>query len=156
MVRKASARISGFASFKSWVVSCALSHRNLYVPPAESAVLSEQSLALCVHNSAGTESTWHTVSNMADNVDWYAHLLDLQAGNLHAVQDVWEEGDHVIVAHGHIGNDLLESILLGGVVLVFLSTSRQFLAELRHFALVKSLVNLPIQVVCVDDCKRRR
>ena len=34
------------------------------------------------------------------------HLFDLQAGYVHAVYYVWKESHHIIIAHGHVGNNL--------------------------------------------------
>ena len=86
-----------------------------------------QSLALCEHSSGGRESTLQVVNGTnTPNVE-ILHLLDLQTWELHAIQYIWEQRHHVVVAHGHIGDDLLESILLGGVVLVLLSTPRKLL-----------------------------
>ena len=53
------------------------------------------------------------------------HLLDLQAMYLHAANDIREQGHHIIVAHGHIGHNLLEGDFLGCMVLVLLSTAIQ-------------------------------
>lgn len=50
-----------------------------------------------------------------------SHLLDLQYRNLHARNDIWEECDHVIVAHGHIRDYLLQGCLLGNMILVLLT-----------------------------------
>lgn len=53
------------------------------------------------------------------------HLLDLETRYVHASDYVREEGDHVVVAHGHVGNNLLESDLLDRMVLVLLSAAVQ-------------------------------
>lgn len=63
-----------------------------------------------------------------------AHLLDLQCRNHHALDNVGEEGGHVVVAHGHVGDNLLERDLLAGKVLVLLVTV-ELGAELCYFAL---------------------
>lgn len=51
------------------------------------------------------------------------HLLDLQAWDVHAAHDIGEEGYHVVVAHGHVRNNLLQGRLLRGEVLVLLSAA---------------------------------
>jgi len=38
------------------------------------------------------------------------------------LDDIGEQGDHIVVAHGHVGNNLLESNLLAEVTLVLLSS----------------------------------
>jgi hypothetical protein len=65
----------------------------------------------------------------------YGHLLDLEAGDMHATNNVREEGHHVIVAHGHVGDNLLEGRLLGGEVLVLLAAAVEFEAEFSDLAL---------------------
>lgn len=67
-----------------------------------------------------------------------AHLLDLQAGYLHTVYNVWEQRHHVIVAHGHVRYDLLQRDLFGRMVFVLLPTTIQFLSQFRNFALLTS------------------
>lgn len=56
------------------------------------------------------------------------HLFDFQYWYLHASDNIWEEGNHVIVAHGHICNDLLERVLLRGMIFVFLTRIGKFLS----------------------------
>ena len=53
----------------------------------------------------------------------YAHFLNLQAGNVHTADYIGKEGDHLVVAHGHVGNDLLESDLLLVEVLILLAAA---------------------------------
>lgn len=62
------------------------------------------------------------------------HLLDLESGDHHALDYVGEEGGHVVVAHGHVCDDLLEGDLLAGEVFVFF-VAVEFGAELGYFAL---------------------
>lgn len=63
-----------------------------------------------------------------------AHLLDLQGRYHHALDDVGEEGGHVVIAHGHVGDNLLERNLLAGKVLVLL-VAVELGTQLCHFAL---------------------
>ena len=65
----------------------------------------------------------------------YLHLLDFQRVDLHATNHVGKQSYHVIVAHGHIGNNLLQSNLLGTEVLVLLAAARKLDAELCNFPL---------------------
>lgn len=67
--------------------------------------------------------------------DWHVHLLDLQAGQVHTADDIREQADHIIVAHSHVGHDLLERNLFGRIVLVLLTTTAEFLAQLCDFSL---------------------
>ena len=53
------------------------------------------------------------------------HLLDLQTLNGHAGDDIGEQANHVVVTHGHVGDNLLESNLLLGKVLVLLAAAVQ-------------------------------
>ena len=69
-----------------------------------------------------------------------SHLLDLQTGYLHARYDVWEKSDHVVVAHSHICDDLLQRDLLCRVVLVLLPAAVQLLTQFCYFALWKPLM----------------
>jgi hypothetical protein len=62
------------------------------------------------------------------------HFLDLEGWNHHALNDIGEQGSHVIVAHGHVCNNLLERYLLPRKVLV-LFVALEFSAQLRDFAL---------------------
>jgi hypothetical protein len=56
---------------------------------------------------------------------------------LHAVDDIWKECDHVIIAHGHVCNNPFQGNLLGRVVLVFLTADGLKLSpELRYFTLL--------------------
>ena len=57
----------------------------------------------------------------------YKHLLDLQARYLHTANNVREKRYHIIVAHGHIGHDLLEGNLLYRIVLVLFASTVQLL-----------------------------
>lgn len=67
---------------------------------------------------------------------WSAlHLLDLEAWNRHAIDNVGKQRDHVIVAHRHVGHNLLQGDLLRGKVLVLLVPKLELLAELRDLAL---------------------
>lgn len=63
------------------------------------------------------------------------HLFDLQTRYLHTADNVRKEGHHVVIAHCHVGNDLLESNLLRGVVLVFLPSAVELQSQLGDFAL---------------------
>ena len=56
---------------------------------------------------------------------------------MHACDDIWEETNHIIVAHGHVGYDLLEGDLLRRVILVFLASAVQLLTQLGHLPLRK-------------------
>lgn len=53
------------------------------------------------------------------------HLFYLEALYVHAPDDVGEEGHHVVVAHRHVGDDLLERNLLGDIAPVLLPTRVQ-------------------------------
>ena len=52
-----------------------------------------------------------------------SHLLDLQALDLHATHNIGKQGYHIVVTHGHVGNNLLESDLLGRLVFVLFATA---------------------------------
>jgi hypothetical protein len=62
------------------------------------------------------------------------HLLNFQARNVHAGNNIWEQRNHVIVAHGHVGDNLLKRDLLAREVLLLLSAAVQLEAKLGHFA----------------------
>lgn len=51
------------------------------------------------------------------------HLLYFQTGQVHTVNDVREQANHIVIAHGHVGDDSLKSYLLSGMVLVLLATA---------------------------------
>lgn len=55
------------------------------------------------------------------------HFLDFKYRDLHTSHDVRKEGDHIVVAHRHVGDDFLERIFLSGMVFVLLAGSRKFL-----------------------------
>ena len=80
------------------------------------------------HNSGGTGSTCEAVKHSQIVESCLLHLLDLQNLNIHAVYNVWEKCNHVVVAHGHVGHNLLECILLCGIVLILLAAVGQLLA----------------------------
>ena len=63
-----------------------------------------------------------------------SHLFDLKGWNHHALYDVWKQRGHIVIAHGHIRNYLLERYLLLGEVLVLL-VALEFGAQLGDFAL---------------------
>lgn len=74
-------------------------------------------------------------------MDVHAHLLNLQAGNVHAADDIGKQRDHVVVAHGHVGDNLLEGNLLAMVGLVLFASRRlQFLSEFGHLALLEARI----------------
>lgn len=54
------------------------------------------------------------------------HLFDFQAGYRHTVDDVGKQSHHIVVAHSHVGHNLLQRNLLGRVVLVFPPPAGQF------------------------------
>ncbi len=56
------------------------------------------------------------------------HFLDFSGLDLHAIDDIWKECHHVVIAHCHVCDDLLEGVLLEGVIFVLLSSARQLLA----------------------------
>jgi len=62
------------------------------------------------------------------------HLLDLKRRNHHALDDIWEQRSHVVIAHGHIGNYLLERNLLSREVFILL-VALELGAQLGDFAL---------------------
>jgi len=64
-----------------------------------------------------------------------AHLLDLQTRYLHATNNIWKQSHHIIIAHGHVGNDLLQRNLLRRMILVLLPSTVQLQPQLRYFAL---------------------
>lgn len=70
-----------------------------------------------------------------DHIRLCVHFLDLPIFNLHTIDHIGKECNHVIIAHGHISNDLLESHLLGSMVLVLLDSIAELLAEFCNFAL---------------------
>lgn len=72
---------------------------------------------------------------------YYIHFLDLQAWNLHTANNIGEQSYHVVVAHGHVGHDLLEGNLLGRVILVLLTTTVELQSQLRNFSLNQNLVS---------------
>ena len=49
------------------------------------------------------------------------HFLDFKTLDTHAVHNIGKQSNHIVVAHGHVCNNLLESDLFGCMVLVFLS-----------------------------------
>jgi len=85
--------------------------------------------------------------NMTRQIEELAdiHLLDLEALDLHAADNVRKQSNHVVIAHGHVGNDLLESDLLGGVVLILFTTHGELLTELSHFPLSTMRYDISIQ-----------
>ena len=54
-----------------------------------------------------------------------AHLFNFQALDGHAGDNIGKQTDHVIVTHGHVGDNLLEGNLLLGKVLVLLAAAVQ-------------------------------
>ena len=54
---------------------------------------------------------------------------------MHAANNVREEGDHVVVAHGHVCDNLLEGRLLCREVLVLLAAAVELEAEFGDLAL---------------------
>jgi hypothetical protein len=62
------------------------------------------------------------------------HFLNFQRWYLHALNDVWKQRRHVIVAHRHISHNLLKSNLLLREVLILL-VAVELGAELGDFAL---------------------
>lgn len=54
---------------------------------------------------------------------------------MHAANNVRKEGNHVIVAHGHVGDNLLEGGLLGGEVLILLSAAVELETKFGDLAL---------------------
>lgn len=63
------------------------------------------------------------------------HLLYLQTGQIHTADNIWKQSNHIIIAHGHVGDDLLESDLLGGVILVLFASANKLLSQLCYFSL---------------------
>lgn len=63
------------------------------------------------------------------------HLLDLPVVDLHAVDHIRKECNHIVIAHGHIGHDLLEGHLLECMILIFFDPIAEFQAELCNFPL---------------------
>ncbi len=63
------------------------------------------------------------------------HLLDLPVVDLHTIDDIREECNHIVIAHGHIGHDLLEGHLLESMILVFLDPIAEFQTKLCNFPL---------------------
>ena len=63
------------------------------------------------------------------------HLLDLQTRQIHAVDNIGKQSNHIIIAHSHIGDNLFEGDFLGGVVLVLLAAAIKFLTQLGDLAL---------------------
>lgn len=65
----------------------------------------------------------------------HVHLLDLQTRQIHTGDHVGEQGHHIVVAHSHVGDDLLESDLFGRVVLILPASIIELLSQLRNFPL---------------------
>lgn len=63
------------------------------------------------------------------------HLLYLQTWQIHTADNIWKQSNHIIIAHCHVGNDLLESNLLGGVILVLFASANKLLSQLRYLSL---------------------
>lgn len=60
---------------------------------------------------------------------------------MHTSNNIWKEGNHVVVAHGHIGDNLLESNLLVVVHLVlFGGATLEFLSQFGNFALLDTRI----------------
>lgn len=76
--------------------------------------------ASCERSSVDTGSTY-SGQRLRSKCEHYQHLLDLEYWYLHAANDIGKKRDHVIVAHGHVGDNLLQSSLLGYVILVLLA-----------------------------------
>ena len=68
--------------------------------------------------------------------DMRLHFLDLQTRYVHTTYDVREQCNHIIIAHGHVGNNLLEGCLLRREVFILLTAAVQFEAQLCYFALL--------------------
>lgn len=62
------------------------------------------------------------------------HFLDLQRWDHHALDNIGEQGCHVVITHGHIGHNFLQSNLLACEVLIFL-VALKFSTELSDFTL---------------------
>lgn len=62
------------------------------------------------------------------------HLFDLESGNVHALDNVWEESGHVVVAHSHVGDNLLEGDFFASEILVLFVIPELF-TQLCDFAL---------------------
>src|SRR5205807_10311685 len=77
------------------------------------------------------------------------HLLDLQGLYIHAVDYVWKQRCHIIVAHSHIGHNFLKRYLFFGKILVLLITV-EFSAELGDFALRSSMLEGTLQSILTE------
>lgn len=69
---------------------------------------------------------------------WLLHFLDFETRDVHAANDIGKEGDHVVVAHGHVGNDLFQGDFLDRVVLVLLAAAVELEAQLSYLALLSN------------------
>lgn len=68
----------------------------------------------------------------------HLHFLDLETRNIHATNNIGEEGDHVVVAHGHVGHNPLQGHLLGAMILILLAAAVQLESKFGNFALRSS------------------
>lgn len=69
----------------------------------------------------------------------HSHLLHLNTLNPHATHNIRKQRHHIIIAHGHIGDNLLQRNLLARKVLVLLAAAlRQLETQLGHFALLRA------------------
>lgn len=56
----------------------------------------------------------------------YVHFLDFPVIDLHTTDHIREQSNHVIVAHRHISNNLLERHLFSSMILVFFDSIGEF------------------------------
>lgn len=69
------------------------------------------------------------------SVGKHVHLFDFGTRDIHLVDHVWKESDHLVVVHGHVGDYLFERGLLGREVLVLAATRLEFGSQLRYLSL---------------------
>lgn len=54
---------------------------------------------------------------------------------MHARNHIWKETDHIVIAHGHVGDNLLKGDFLRSMILIFLAFDLELLSKLRDFPL---------------------
>lgn len=65
----------------------------------------------------------------------FIHLFNLPVVNLHTIDHIRKKRNHIVVTHGHIGNNFFESDLLGSMILVFLDPITELQTKLCYFPL---------------------
>ena len=68
----------------------------------------------------------------------YVHFLNLQTRYRHAIHDIRKQGHHIVVAHSHVRDDLLERNLLRGMILILFTAAIKLLSQLCDLALLST------------------